>query len=210
MPNWCNNNISISHPDRRQMVRLARAVRAGRFLNHVIPVPKELTETMAGSYGDDEKQKALEAQEKSNLEKYGAKNWYDFCVNEWGTKWDVDPYERSDVRVDKDNTIYFGFDSAWSPPVGVYEKLVEQGYTVLAQYYEPGMGYVGEWDNGCDDCYDYSGYNSKTVRDLIGEELDELYGISESMAEYEAEEMDEVQTWYEDGVEKKGLTPHEN
>ena len=72
------------------------------------------------------------------------------------------------------------------------------------------MAYVGKWDNGVDDCYDYSGTNSKTVRDVIGEELDDMYNISEAMAEYEADEMDEVQEWYEDGVEKKGLEPHGN
>jgi hypothetical protein len=80
--------------------------------------------------------------------------------------------------------------------------LVEDGFEVVALYYEPGMAYVGKYDNGCDDCYDYGGHNSKTVVDLIGEELDDYFGISESMAEYEAENMDEFQEWYEDGVEK--------
>ncbi len=42
----------------------------------------------------------------------------------------------------------------------------------------------------------------------IPKSVDDEYGISESMAEYEAEEEDELQEWYEDGVEKTGLTPH--
>jgi hypothetical protein len=202
MPNWCNNNVTISHADSTKLEALAAAVREGKFLNHVIPVPEDL-QIVAGRVGADDNpdQIELERREQENLKKYGVKHWYDFCVNRWGTKWDVEAYDPEDVKVEN-NTIQFGFDSAWSPPIGIYEALIDDGFEVVAYYYEPGMGYVGKWDNGCDDCYDYSGHNSKTVVDCIGEELDEMYGISESMAEYEAENMDEFQEWYEDGVEK--------
>lgn len=209
MPNWCNNSVTISHPDSAKMEALAQAVREGEFLKHIIPIPDDL-QIVAGRVGDDNNPDQIELERKTaeNIEKYGAGNWYDFCVNHWGTKWDVDPYEPSDVKVEN-NTIQFGFDSAWSPPIGIYEAMIEDGYEVVAYYYEPGMAYVGKWDNGVDECYDYSGHDSKTVVDAIGEELDDMFGISESMAEYEADNMDEVQEWYEDGVEKKGLVPHE-
>jgi hypothetical protein len=207
MPNWCNNNISISHPDRSKMEALVVAVRAGEFCNHVCPVPEEL-KIVAGRVGDDAdaEQKKLEEDTARNLEKYGYGNWYDFCVGEWGTKWDVDPYEGENVELD-DNTIYFGFDSAWAPPIGIYEKLMEQGYTVLAQYNEPGMAFVGEWDDGADNFFEYGGETSDTVRDVIGAELDDLYGISESMAHWEEEnaEDEELYTWTKEGAEvKKG------
>lgn len=208
MPNWCNNNVTISHQDPVKLEALAAAVREGKFLNHVIPVPEELQIT-AGRVGADDNPEQIELERKTaeNIEKYGAGNWYDFCTGRWGTKWEVDAYEGENVKV-IDGVLEFGFDSAWSPPMGIYEELVEQGFSVRAYYYEPGMAYVGKYEDGVDDCYDYSGYNSATVVDAIGEELDEMFGISECMAEYEAEEMDEVQEWYEDGVEKKGLTPH--
>lgn len=208
MPNWCNNNVTISHTDSAKLEALASAIKEGNFCKHVIPVPEDLN-IVAGRVGDDTNpdQIELERKSKENLEKYGAANWYDFCVNHWGTKWDVDPYD-PDVKV-VNNTIEFGFDSAWSPPMGIYEALVDDGFEVVAYYYEPGMAYVGKFDNGCDECYDYSGHDSKTVVDAIGEELDEMFGISESMAEWEEEEKDEVQVWYEDGVEKKGLEAHE-
>lgn len=209
MPNWCNNNVTISHTDSAKIEALAEAVRAGKFCNHVIPVPEDLN-IVAGRVGDDSNpdQIELERREKENREKYGYATWYDFCVNRWGTKWDVDAYDPEDVQVEN-NMISFGFDSAWSPPMGVYEELVEQGFEIVAYYYEPGMAFVGKYDNGDDECYDYSGTDSKTVVDAIGEELDEMFGISESMAEYEDENKDEVQEWYEDGVEKKGLEPHD-
>lgn len=208
MPNWCNNNVRITHTDRSKIEALAAAVREGKFCNHVIPVPQDLTDTMAGSYGDDEKQRALEDKTASNIEKHGYGNWYDFCVARWGTKWDVDAYDPEDVVVDEYNTITFGFDSAWSPPTGVYEALVEQGYEVEALYYESGMAFCGVWQDGCDDYWEIGGMSADEVADTIPEHLDENFGISECIREYEEENRDEVTEWYEDGVEKKGLEPH--
>ncbi len=205
MPNWCNNRVVISHEDTAKLEALVAAVKEGKFCNHVIPVPEDL-QIVAGSVSDPVEQAELERKTAENLEKYGAGNWYDFCVSRWGTKWDVDAYE-TDIKIEN-NTIEFGFDSAWAPPVGIYEALVEDGFEVEATYYEPGMAFVGRWYMGEDECIEFSGETSETVRDVIGEELDDEYGISESMREYEDEDKDEVTLWYEDGVESKGLEPH--
>jgi hypothetical protein len=204
MPNWCNNNVGISHPDRSKMEALAEAVKAGKFLSHICPVPEDL-QIVAGRVGDDSDPDQIELERKSaeNLKKYGAANWYDFCVNEWGTKWEVDAYDPSDVVVDDTNTIYFGFDSAWAPPTGIYAKMQEQGYQVCAQYYEPGMAFVGEWNDGDDIYYDISGMSADEVRDEIGEFLDDNFGISDCIREYEEEE--ELYTWVKEGGEAKGL-----
>jgi hypothetical protein len=190
MPNWCNNRVVISHEDTTKLEALATAIREGKFCNHVIPVPESL-HIVAGRVGDDNdpKQIELEAQEKANLETHGYSTWYDFCVARWGTKWDIDPYDPADVQI-KDNTIEFGFDSAWAPPIGIYAELVEQGFEVEATYYEPGMAYVGRWYMGDDDCIEYGGETSATVRELIGDELDDEYSISECMAEYEEENLE--------------------
>jgi hypothetical protein len=64
------------------------------------------------------------------------------------------------------------------------------GFSIRAYYDEPGMAFCGKWEDGEDDFYEYGGYNSETVRDLIGEELDDMFGISESMANYEEEQED--------------------
>jgi hypothetical protein len=83
--------------------------------------------------------------------------------------------------------------------------LVEQGFEVVLYYYEPGMGYCGKWEDGFDEYYEYSGENSKTVRAAIGSDLDDMFGISESMAEYEAdnEEDEDLTEWLKDGIEQK-------
>lgn len=211
MPNWCNNRVSIYHEDRSKVEALVEGIKAGNFCKTVVPIPEDLN-IVAGRVGDDTNPDQIELERKTaeNIEKYGAGNWYDFCVNHWGTKWDVDPYDPEDVKVDEYGVLEFGFDSAWAPPTGIYEALVQQGYEVEATYYEPGMAFVGRYDNGVDDCIDIGGLRSDEVRDAIGEELDDEYGISDTMAEYEAmnEEEEELSEWYKDGVDKNNLEPH--
>jgi hypothetical protein len=46
--------------------------------------------------------------------------------------------------------------------------------------------------DGEDECFEYGGQTSETVRDYIGEELDDYFGISEEMAQYEDEENQEI------------------
>jgi len=191
MPNWCNNTVEISHPDTAKMHALVEAINAGKFCNFAIPTPEDLNIT-AGFLGSGSEQTELERKSAENVEKYGYANWYDFQVANWGTKWDVDPYEPVEYDDAHDgNTIHFGFDSAWSPPVGVYEALVEQGFTVKAFYWEPGMCFAGKWADGNDDYYELSNMTSKEVAEEIDPELDEVMGISECMASYEEENEDE-------------------
>ena len=190
MPNWCNNTVQINHEDPAKMYALVEAINEGKFCNFAIPVPESLA-IVAGKVGSDEsdEQKSLVEAETRNLATHGYKNWYDFCTNEWGTKWDVDPYDKVEYDDQHDkNGITFGFDSAWSPPTGVYEALMDQGFEVRAYYYEPGMAFAGIWEDGQDDCYDIGGYTSETVKEAIPEDLDEMFGISECIAEYEEEE----------------------
>ena len=204
MPNWCNNNATISHTDPEKIEALAEAIRNDKFFDHVVPVPKALTETVAGHCGDGYEQELNQFKIELNKKYFGASDWYDFCTSRWGTKWEASLYDSSAVTVEN-NTIQVGFDTAWSPPIGIYEALMEQGFTVQAQYYEPGMGFVGEWNDGCDDYYDIGGLKSDEVRDTIGEFLDDNFGISESMAEWEAENMDELEEFLVEGAEAKGL-----
>lgn len=203
MPNWCSNYVEVHHEDPRKMVGLRRAFRQGRMLDYICPVPAELKDTMAGSFGDEAKQAELAAKTQRNIEKYGYGNWYDFCVGNWSTKWDVGERGSDTVYDDK---LGLNFDSAWAPPIGAYEKMIDQGYEVTAYYYEPGMSFVGKWFDGCDECYELGGENSNTVRDVIGAELDDMFGISESMAEYEDENAEEELTvWIKDGADKLKL-----
>ena len=184
MPNWCNNSVEIYHADPAMIERVRKGFNDGGLLSELLPCPQELTETVSGSMGED-KRAEHEAQQAANVEKYGYANWYDFCVNEWGTKWDVgaDGNPAQDIP----GGLMLGFESAWSPPIAAYEKLTEMGFTIRAMYYEPGMAFAGIWEEGSDDYYDYGGLDSAGIADTLPVELDEAFGISESAAEWEAE-----------------------
>jgi hypothetical protein len=185
--------------------RLADAFDNGEFCGTVVPMPEELNIT-SGRLGDGEEQRELERKTAENLEKHGFANWYDFNVAKWGTKWEIGG-NGDEAERDEDGLGFSAlFDSAWSPPIAVCEALVEQGFEVVLYYYEPGMGYCGKFEDGNDEYYEYSGENSNTVRAAIGSDLDDMFGISESMAEYEAEnEQEELTEWLKDGIEKKAL-----
>jgi hypothetical protein len=179
MPNWCNNTVTISHEDPAMIERVRKAFNEGRLLDEFIPVPQELRDAVAN----------FEVNE-AMVEKYGYSNWYDFCVNEWGTKWDIGADGQEAIDNDN-NTLSLNFDSAWAPPTTAYEKLMDMGFQILAYYYEPGMCFCGKWDNGDDDYYEYSGMTSEEVANTIPDDLDECFCISEQMAEWEEENREE-------------------
>lgn len=187
MPNWCNNTLELAHEDPAMIDRAEKALNEGKFLNEFIPVPESL-HIVAGRVGDGDEQRKLEEDTAKNLEVHGYGNWYDFCVNEWGTKWDIG--EEGCQTRDSATQLTCSFDSAWSPPITAYEKLLDLGFEVRAYYYEPGMAFAGIWDNGDDDYYDIGGMTSEAVKEELPESLDTMFGISECIAEYEEEEAD--------------------
>ena len=184
MPNWCNNTVTLEHDDPAMIARAKASFADGRFLAEFIPVPESL-QIVAGSVGDPVEQKKLEEDTARNLEVHGYGNWYDYCVNEWGTKWDVGGGDGS--INDFEGGIIISFESAWAPPIGAYEKLLDMGFRVLAMYYEPGMAFAGVWEDGVDDYYEYGGLDSAGIAETLPSALDEAFGISESVAEWEAE-----------------------
>lgn len=126
---------------------------------------------------------------------------YNFCVENWGTKWDVDPYEACD-RHDDGLGFSGSFDSAWSPPIAIAETLREYGFEVVLRYHESGMAFVGKWDDGFDECVDYGGIPAKQIRQSIGDDLDDFFGITEMIEYYEDDEED-LSQWIREGVDAR-------
>jgi len=184
MPNWCNNTLTLEHENPAMVARAKAAFLNGRLLDEFIPVPTDL-QIVAGSVGDAVEQAKLVEQTELNRVTHGYGNWYDFCVNEWGTKWDVGGDDG--VLNDIEGGIIVSFDSAWAPPCAAYEKLHEMGFKILAMYYEPGMAFAGVWEEGSDDYYEYGGLDSAGIAETLPSALDEAFGISESVADWEAE-----------------------
>jgi hypothetical protein len=174
MPNWCANTLTLEHEDPAMIARAKTAFAKGEFLHEFIPVPAELSEAVANASINEEM-----------VAKYGYSSWYDFCVANWGTKWDVGGGDGS--LQDIPNGLMLTFDSAWSPPINAYARLIEQGFKVYATYYEPGMAFAGIWEDGMDDYYEYGGMSADEIEQQLPTELDEAYCISEQVAEYEEE-----------------------
>ena len=137
MPNWCNNSITISGPTEtiKQLWEDAGSGEDFGLLQAMAPMPQELEGTTAPS--ED------------------GQDWYNWRVNNWGTKWDISD-EGLEFTDNNDGTASIDgwFDSAWAPPIGAYEKFLDDmdNCSIEASYYEPGMDFGGFWRNG-DDFY---------------------------------------------------------
>lgn len=178
MPNWCSNVVTFSHDDAEQIKRLVGAFNGDGLMKEFIPVPKELQETTAPN----------NVNEGEMVQKYGYGDWYSFQVNEWGTKWDVSSEEYNRVEYTEGETrVTISFESAWSPPLEFYNKMVAMGFSVDAYYYEPGMAFCGHYESGEDAMFDISG-DSAWVKENIPEDINELFDIAGGMEQWEEED----------------------
>ena len=134
---------------------------------------------------DKSKIDALEA-ELSNKEGVGtfqhlcpnpAGEWdYNWSVDNWGTKWDASiiDWERQD-----DNTVWISFETAWSPPIALYDFLVMKGWEVEAYYHEPGMCFCGKYTNDeGDEFYEYD-FSDRGSIEAIPSDIEEFTGLLE-------------------------------
>ena len=193
MPNWCDNQITITGPNSvidkiEKIVKEESNDTENGLLQFFHPMPKELMETEKSS--DDK---------KMNRQPFvdGVNNWYDWRVKNWGTKWELCEFYGVDRQYlteqnEGESTISFAFSSAWAPPIEAYQNFLENNSDcfIRAYYYEGGCDFMGLWEDGIDDCYAPSDYKSDSDfwNDGVGFDLDEMFNITESMAEYEAEQ----------------------
>lgn len=193
MPNWCSNVVTLVHKDRIMISRAVKSAQKDALLNEFVPVPQALVDTTEGSYGDKLEQARLMALREGNVKTYGYSSWYDFAIGEWGCKWDIsnggDDYKIK--KVDNGYSVMLYFDTAWSPPIDFYNKLVELEFEVSAMYHEPGVNFCGRYYDGQDEIYDLTTLSSEAVKEQLPAELDNAFGISEQLAEYEAEQEEE-------------------
>jgi len=168
MPNWCDNMVTLRHNDKSKIDALCEEMNKKNEqgywnnapLNHLRPRPADQED-----------------------------NWYDWNVNNWGTKWDasVIDWERRD-----DNEVWISFNSAWSPPTTLYEYLVENDWEVDAVYHEPGMGYAGLFTtDGGDDYYDYDVTNKDSI-DSLPSEIVDFAGLEEEHERWLEDQYDEM------------------
>ena len=162
MPNWCMNNLTVSHDDPAKVREFANAYNSGHTCEHYLPCPK------------DENGQSIVDESSPNY-------WYKWQCNNWGTKWDFGKEEYEDPAVVEDGKVAVSFNSAWSPPIQFYEKLVQLDYNVRATYFEPGMAFCGIWDNGIDNYVEYGDMDNK--EDIIPVALWNEYAMDDFFEE---------------------------
>lgn len=64
---------------------------------------------------------------RSNLKKYGHKNWHSWRIANWGTKWDVSEAEKKD---EGEASVLYSFNSAWAAPI-IWVEHVSKKYPNL-------------------------------------------------------------------------------
>lgn len=125
---------------------------------------KEISERITDSEKDPEEiEKAYQRGSVliNNYKEYGAINWYNWCVANWGTKWNA-----SDTEI-WDDTI--SFNTAWSSPTGWLSKLAALKIPFTLEWEEE-QGYYGEYtSNGDGNLYE----TESGFRDPWGDEDDE-------------------------------------
>ena len=126
--------------------------------NSIIPMPEEVrntnspnnivaTQEEADAYNEEHKNDDFHrhAQTQQQVDdlyaKYGVANWYDWANQHWGTKWNVNEPELEDDGYE----LTYHFDTAWSPPVPIYEALAEKYPDAHISWFydEPGMEFSG-------------------------------------------------------------------
>lgn len=181
MPNWCDNYVTITGPSdainelwykSKETIIVEGNEQERGFLNTLRPQPEF---------------------DKAKPDNSLMPDWWTWRVNNWGTKWDVDP---SDLVLEDNgdtSTISGYIESAWSPPVEAFNDLVSNNPDVSVEmhYHEPGMAFVGvaQSDSGAmvDSSYEYSDMESL---DYIPEDVVEYWDLRNYLEDILEEEVD--------------------
>ncbi|MCL4266674.1 MAG: hypothetical protein KJ069_26010 [Anaerolineae bacterium] len=104
MPNWCLNVLEVEGESKlvHQFKELVRGEDTDFSLNNLVKMPPKLLSTRAG---------------KDNP------NWYDWSIENWGTKWDV---VEAEVMEASDTRLTYQFLSAWTPPIKWLERVSKE------------------------------------------------------------------------------------
>jgi hypothetical protein len=129
---------------------------------------------------------------------HGYSGWYDFCVAEWGTKWDVE----GEIEMEDDTSLILSFSSAWNPPCAALAKMcARDGFRATLHYWEPGESFCGVWEpeNARQQRWDLTGLTADQAQVSLPRELEDIFGIVEFMAMQEEEEKERAE---EEGEEE--------
>ncbi len=123
MPNWCQNKVVFTFPDRDAYNKFSTALTDGCLFSTFVPLELENGEL----------------EDKMEFSR---------TIELWGTKWEPSEIKIEDVPVTMDNNdpeIEAVFETVWAPPLGFFERLnLNYGIFVSAMFYEPGEQIFGK------------------------------------------------------------------
>ena len=152
MPNWCSNTLTVAGDKEelkkfKELSLLKDEDGSDNFtLAGTFPEPDYETTPVAETYpgisashAKTEEEKVIILENKPTIRK---DSWWDWRVQNWGTKWDVG---YTDIHIDEDTELQFSFETAWAPP-SEWLKHIFSDFPLLRfelDYEEPGMMFGG-------------------------------------------------------------------
>jgi hypothetical protein len=133
MPNYCDNELSLSCPSNPQKIKELWALIEeddGKFLAFLRPEPNY-----------DEIIVPFISPDKGEPQKGRRGAWYDWRCENWGTKWDIDD---PDLSLE-DGKIVGSFRTAWAPPTAAIMDYWKKNPEVVVdlKYIEIGCDFCG-------------------------------------------------------------------
>ena len=213
MPNHVTNILTITGDEaevKKCLAEIKTEIEGYvRFIdfNTFIPIPKELEGTTCPTkilsqeeYDDQEKRIAhnelteieknwgisrgiTQAMSNEYKKRFGADNWYDWQVSNWGTKWNA--YDQ--IFNEESNTITF--DTAWSTPQQAMIHLSTKypTLTIKVEYADEDMGYnVGGYimfDGEIEDCMYPDGGSEEALEMAMSIKGDQDYYLEQYLSE---------------------------
>ena len=154
MPNWCMNDLTIKADSKEELQDVLSKIRSEESalcFERICPTPPELKDTTSPSNKGslDCSLTRLNGIFTGEVKDY--RDWHEFRLGEWGTKWNVEVDEDRVVEI-SDTEVAMGFDSAWSPPAQIIDKLISKfpKASFCLDYFEPGCCFAGTYADGID------------------------------------------------------------
>ena len=158
MPNWCMNEVSI-HGEEQEVAKFVdecftKVDTGGHCYQQVLDFDKVLPEPDYNKPQNVDKDLTTASVTTALLSQGGIGNdwqpdWYTWRLANWGTKWNLVPAKGGNVDgytidIMKD-TVLLSFDTAWSPPDGIYDAIGDKypDLDVSWFYREDGMQMSG-------------------------------------------------------------------
>jgi hypothetical protein len=128
MPNWCWNDVTITHDNSKVIERFVQGFNKGALFAEFIPCPIR--------------------RDKPDLSKFNLPRWerefseamicsseiLDWSCDNWGTKWDTGKPQGDTLEIINPNRIHLIFATAWGHPIPIFDHWVDSGCQVRAEF----------------------------------------------------------------------------